>query len=55
MSVVLVKSGSYRGIPVINTQFTLVKGFQTGKKGNYYNFVLTYLQFTKKFFECLRF
>lgn len=35
MSVVLVKSGSYRGIPVINTQFTLVKGFQTGKKGNY--------------------
>ena len=35
MSVVLVKSGSYRGIPVINTQFTLVKGFQTGKKGSY--------------------
>jgi len=35
MSVVLVKNGSYRGIPVINTQFTLVKGFQTGKKGNY--------------------
>ena len=35
MSVVLVKSGSYRGIPVINTQFKLVKGFQTGKKGNF--------------------
>ena len=35
MSNVLVKSGSYRGIPVINTQFKLVKGFQTGKKGNY--------------------
>jgi len=35
MSVVLVKYGMYRGIPVINTQFTLVKGFQTGKKGNY--------------------
>jgi len=35
MSVVLVKSGSYRGIPVINTQFKLVRGFQTGKKGSY--------------------
>jgi hypothetical protein len=35
MSIVLVKSGSYRGIPVINTQFKLVRGFQTGKKGNY--------------------
>jgi len=35
MSVVLVRNGSYRGIPVINTQFQLVKGFQTGKKGNY--------------------
>ncbi len=35
MSVVLVKSGSYRGIPVIDTQFKLVKGFQTGKKGNF--------------------
>jgi len=32
---VLVKSGSYRGIPVINTQFKLVRGLQTGKKGNY--------------------
>jgi hypothetical protein len=35
MSVVLVKSGTYRGIPVIDTQFKLVKGFQTGKKGNF--------------------
>jgi hypothetical protein len=35
MSVVLVKSGLYRGIPVINTQFKLVKGFQSGKKGNF--------------------
>ena len=35
MSNVLVKSGSYRGIPVIDTKFKLVKGFQTGKKGNY--------------------
>jgi len=35
MSVVLVKSGSYRGTPVINTQFKLVRGFQTGKKGSY--------------------
>ena len=35
MSTVLVRNGSYRGIPVINTQFTLVKGFQTGKKGSY--------------------
>ena len=35
MSVVLVKSGSYRGVPVINTQFKLVKGFQTGKSGNW--------------------
>jgi len=35
MSTVLVKSGWYRGIPVINTKFKLVKGFQMGKKGNY--------------------
>ncbi len=35
MSIVLVKSGSYRGMPVINTQFKLVRGFQSGKKGNY--------------------
>lgn len=35
MSVVLVHNGSYRNIPIINTKFTLVKGFQQGKKGNY--------------------
>ena len=35
MSIVLVKSGTYRGIPVINTEFKLVKGFQTGKKANF--------------------
>jgi hypothetical protein len=35
MSVVLVKSGSYRNIPVINTQFKLVKGLQSGKTGNW--------------------
>ena len=35
MSVVLVHNGSYRNVPIINTKFTLVKGFQQGKKGNY--------------------
>jgi hypothetical protein len=35
MSNVLVRSGSYRGIPVINTQFKLVRGFTTGKKANF--------------------
>ena len=35
MSVVLVKSGSYRNVPVINTQFKLVKGLQSGKTGNW--------------------
>jgi hypothetical protein len=35
MSVVLVKNGSYRNIPVINTQFKLIKGLQSGKKGNF--------------------
>ena len=35
MSVVLVRNGSYRNVPIINTKFTLVKGFQQGKKGNY--------------------
>lgn len=35
MSTVLVRNGSYRNIPIINTEFKLVKGFQTGKKGNY--------------------
>ena len=28
-------SGSYRKQAVVNTEFTLVKGFQTGKKGSY--------------------
>lgn len=32
---VLVHNGSYRGVPVINTQFKLVKGFQTGKTGSW--------------------
>lgn len=35
MSTVLVRNGSYRNIPVINTQFKLVKGFQSGKTGNW--------------------
>ncbi len=35
MSTVIVKFGEYRNKPVINQEFTLVKGFQTGKKGNY--------------------
>ena len=35
MSTVNVKRGSYRGAPVVNTEFKLVKGFQTGKKGSY--------------------
>ena len=35
MSVVLVKSGSYRNVPVINTQFKLVKGLQSGKTGSW--------------------
>ena len=35
MTNILVKNGSYRNSPVVNTAFTLVKGFQTGKKGNY--------------------
>jgi len=35
MSTVLVRNGSYRNIPIINTEFKLVKGFQQGKKGNY--------------------
>ena len=35
MSTVNVKRGSYRNFPVINTEFKLVKGFQSGKKGNY--------------------
>lgn len=35
MSQVFIKSGSYRGTSVTNVKFTLVKGLQTGKKGNY--------------------
>ena len=35
MSVVRILSGSYRGTQVVNTEFKLVKGFQSGKKGNY--------------------
>lgn len=35
MTTVTIKFGEYRNIPVINTVFTLVKGFQTGKKGSY--------------------
>jgi hypothetical protein len=35
MSTILVKSGSYRNIPVTNVTFNLVKGFQTGARGGY--------------------
>ena len=35
MSAVLIKFGEYRNKPVHNQVFELVKGFQTGKKGNY--------------------
>jgi len=35
MSTIRILSGSYRNQPVIDAVFTLVKGFQTGKKGNY--------------------
>ena len=35
MSTIRILSGSYRKQAVINTEFTLVKGFQTGKKGSY--------------------
>ena len=35
MSVIKIKNGSYRNIPVQNISFTLVKGFQTGAKGSY--------------------
>lgn len=31
----MIKHGVYRNIPVVNAQFTLVKGFQQGKKGAY--------------------
>lgn len=35
MSVVRVKFGEYRNQPIIDKEFTLVKGFQTGKKGSF--------------------
>ena len=35
MSTIRILSGSYRKQPVYNTEFTLVKGFQTGAKGGY--------------------
>lgn len=35
MSRILIKQGEYRNNPVINSQFTLVKGFQSGKKGTF--------------------
>jgi len=35
MSRILIKNGEYRNNPVINSQFTLVKGFQTTKKGSF--------------------
>lgn len=35
MSTILIKFGEYRKQAVRNTQFTLVKGFQTGKKGGF--------------------
>jgi len=35
MSTIRILSGSYRKQAVVNTEFTLVKGFQTGKKGSY--------------------
>jgi hypothetical protein len=34
-SVICVKFGEYRNMPVVNETFTLVKGYQTGKKGGY--------------------
>ena len=35
MSTIRILSGSYRNKPVVDEVFTLVKGFQTSKKGNY--------------------
>ena len=35
MTTVLVKSGEYRNLPVINTQFTLIDGIKHGAKGAY--------------------
>lgn len=35
MSLIRIIKGEYRNKPVVNQTFKLVKGFQTGKKGNY--------------------
>ena len=35
MTTIRIKRGTYRNQDVVNTEFTLVKGFQTGAKGNY--------------------
>ena len=35
MSTIRILSGSYRKQPVVNTEFTLVKGYQTGAKGGF--------------------
>ena len=35
MTTVTIKAGTYRNNPVHNVSFTLVKGFQTGAKGNF--------------------
>lgn len=35
MSTIVIKSGEYRNQAVVNQVFTLVKGFQTGKKANF--------------------
>ena len=35
MSTIIVKQGVYRNQPVVNQPFTLVKGFQTGRKGGF--------------------
>jgi len=35
MSTIRILNGTYRNLPVINTEFTLVKGFTKGVKGNY--------------------
>ena len=35
MSTIRILSGSYRKQAVVNTEFTLVKGYQTGAKGGY--------------------
>lgn len=35
MANIIVKYGTYRNTPVVDKSFTLVKGFQTGKKGNF--------------------